>query len=41
MEYVYATLLGLVNLAFLASVAIGLPGNWLIVAATGAFAWWR
>lgn len=41
MEYVYATLLGLVNPAFLASVAIGLPGNWLIVAATGAFAWWR
>jgi uncharacterized protein YqgC (DUF456 family) len=36
-----ATLLAVVNLAFLASVIFGLPGTWLMVLATALAAWWQ
>ena len=41
MIYVWATLLVLLNLCFLALVALGLPGNWLMVVASAAVAWWQ
>lgn len=41
MEYVYVTALLVLNLVWLLLVALGLPGNWLMVATTGALQWWR
>lgn len=41
MTYLYAALLCAVNLLWLGMVLLGLPGNWLIVATTAAYAWWR
>lgn len=41
MIYLVATILVLVNLAFLATVILGLPGNWLMLASTvGVAIWW-
>lgn len=41
MVYLYATLLSLVNLVWLFTVIIGLPGTWLIVLTTVGVAWWH
>lgn len=41
MYYLWATILVVLNLAFLGLNVLGLPGNWLVVFATGAFAWWQ
>ncbi len=39
--YVYATLLCLLNVVWLAMVFFYLPGNWMIVVSTAALAWWQ
>jgi len=39
--YLWATLLVLVNLVWLALVLVLLPGNWLMVATTSLVAWWQ
>ena len=41
MVYVWATLLVVVNLAWLALVLFQFPGNWLMVATTSLVAWWQ
>jgi uncharacterized protein YqgC (DUF456 family) len=41
MLYLWATLLILLNVAWLATVLFGLPGTWMIVVTTGLFAWWQ
>jgi len=41
MIYVLLLILILLNVAWLALVVFGLPGNWLIVFSTGLFAWWQ
>jgi uncharacterized protein YqgC (DUF456 family) len=41
MVYLWATLLVLINLVWLATVVAGLPGNWLIVVSTALVAWWH
>ena len=41
MHILIATLLAVVNLAFLASVIFGLPGTWLMVLATALAVWWQ
>ena len=41
MTYLVATLLVVVNLAWLALNIFQLPGNWMIVATTGLVAWWQ
>lgn len=41
MDWILATGLTLFNLVFLLSVLIGLPGTWLMVAATALIAWLR
>lgn len=41
MDYLAAALLVLVNTAALLLTLIGLPGNWVMVLAAGAVAWWR
>jgi len=39
--YLWATLLILLNTAWLATVVAGLPGTWLIVVSTALVAWWQ
>ncbi len=39
--YVYAVILVLLNTVSLASVAVGLPGNWFMVLCTWLLAWWQ
>jgi len=39
--YLWATLLILLNTAWLATVVVGLPGTWLIVVSTALVAWWQ
>ncbi len=41
MEYLWATLLVLLNAVWLATVVAGLPGLWLMVAGAIALEWWR
>ena len=41
MIYVWLTILVLFNACSLLLVLFSLPGNWLIVTATGLFAWWK
>jgi len=41
MDIIWASLLVLVNAAWLFLVVLGLPGNWLIVASTVLVAWWH
>ncbi|UCD49777.1 MAG: DUF456 domain-containing protein [Phycisphaerales bacterium] len=41
MLYLWLFVLILFNTVWLALVAFGLPGNWLIVVSTGLFAWWQ
>lgn len=41
MLYLWLFILILLNTVWLALVAFGLPGNWLIVVGTGLFAWWQ
>jgi uncharacterized protein YqgC (DUF456 family) len=41
MVYVWATLLVVLNLVWLATVVVGLPGTWLIVVSTALVAWWH
>ncbi len=41
MSIVWAILLCVVNLLWLASLVLGLPGNWLMLATTAAFVWWQ
>ncbi len=41
MTYVLATILTLLNAFFAFLVLLGLPGTWLICAATGIIAWWQ
>lgn len=41
MTWLYAVLLALVNLLWLALTAFGLPGNWLMVLSAAALAWWQ
>jgi uncharacterized protein YqgC (DUF456 family) len=41
MIYFWAVVLILVNALCLALVAFAIPGNWLMVIATAAFAWWQ
>ncbi|MBN1816052.1 MAG: DUF456 domain-containing protein [Sedimentisphaerales bacterium] len=41
MVYVLLVILVLLNLCWLALTLLALPGNWLIVATTILFAWWR
>lgn len=41
MVYLWATLLVLLNLVWLATVVAGLPGTWLIVVSTALVAWWQ
>jgi len=41
MEFIWAIGLVVVNALWLALVAMGLPGNWLMVASAGALTWWR
>ena len=41
MLYVYLTLLIIVNAFWLCLTFFALPGNWLVVISTFAFAWWR
>ena len=41
MAYLWATLLVLLNTAWLATVVAGLPGTWLIVVSTALVAWWQ
>ncbi|RJP38531.1 MAG: DUF456 domain-containing protein [Phycisphaerales bacterium] len=41
MSLVFAIALCLVNLLSLATVPLGLPGNWVMLAATAGYAWWR
>ncbi len=41
MDYVWATVLVLLNAVWLATVVAGLPGLWLMVAGTIGLAWWR
>lgn len=41
MDWILATLLTLLNLVFLLSVLIGIPGTWIMVAATALVAWLR
>lgn len=40
MEYVYATLLVVLDVAFLFAIILGLPGTWLMVLLAAFFAWW-
>ena len=40
MEYVWISLLLIVNTLGLALIPFGLPGLWLMVGATGGFTWW-
>lgn len=40
MEVVWAILLVLLSLVFWSLNIFGLPGNWLLVAAVGLYAWW-
>jgi len=41
MMYLWATLLVVVNTAWLALSFLALPGNWLMVITTALVAWWR
>lgn len=41
MAYVYAIVLCMLNLVWLATVFFYLPGNWLIVLTTALLAWWQ
>jgi uncharacterized protein YqgC (DUF456 family) len=41
MIYVWAAVLTLVNLVWLVTVVLGLPGTWLMVASTALVAWWQ
>ena len=41
MTYLWATLLILLNGAWLLLVVLGLPGNWLKVISTAAIVWWQ
>ena len=41
MVYLYASILTLLNLCWLALVLIGLPGTWLMLATTALLAWWQ
>ena len=41
MIYLWASILTLVNLVWLATVVLGLPGTWLIVVTTTLVAWWQ
>ncbi len=41
MEYLWATLLVVLNAVWLATVVAGLPGLWLMVAGAIALEWWR
>ena len=41
MLYIWLFILILLNTVWLLLVALGLPGNWLIVVGTGLFAWWQ
>jgi hypothetical protein len=41
MTYFWALVLILINLICLSLVVFMVPGNWLMVIATGLFAWWR
>jgi len=41
MLYLWLAILILLNTVWLVLVVFGLPGNWLIVAGTGLFAWWQ
>lgn len=41
MTYLVATLLVVVNLAWVGLNVLQLPGNWLMVATTAVVAWWR
>jgi len=41
MFYFWMTVLVVVNLAFWALNFVGVPGNWLIAAATAVVAWWQ
>jgi uncharacterized protein YqgC (DUF456 family) len=41
MIYIWSVLLVLLNTVWLCLNAFGLPGNWLILISTCAFAWWR
>ena len=41
MVYLYASILIMLNAAWLMLVVFGLPGNWMIVISTCLFAWWR
>ncbi len=41
MNYLWATLLILLNGAWLLLVVLGLPGNWLKVISTAAIVWWQ
>lgn len=41
MTYLWATLLTLLNAAWLLALLVGLPGTWLMVLTTGLLAWWQ
>jgi len=41
MIYVYITMLLMLNVCWLVSVLLTVPGNWLMVLTTFAFAWWK
>jgi uncharacterized protein YqgC (DUF456 family) len=41
MIYVWLTILVIFNACSLVLVLFSLPGNWLIITATGLFAWWK
>ena len=41
MTYLWASILTLVNLFWLATVVLGLPGTWLMVVSTTLLAWWQ
>lgn len=41
MIYLWASLLALVNLVWLALTVLTLPGNWMMVATTALVAWWQ
>lgn len=41
MVYLWSVLLIVLNTAWLGLNAFGLPGNWLMLISTCAFAWWR
>jgi uncharacterized protein len=41
MPYLWATLVTLLNVVWLALVALGLPGTWLMVATAAGVAWWQ